>query len=93
MTWRVRVRPEAELDVSITAGWYEAQRPGLGGEFMEEMSRVVASLADNDLRHREVLKGVRRALGRRFPYVISYRVIGDEVIVVSILHMSRDRTR
>lgn len=89
MSWRVGVRPEAELDVAIAAGWYEAQRPGLGAEFIDEISRTVATLADNPLRYREVMEGVRRVLARRFPYAIAYRVEGDEVIVMSILHMSR----
>ena len=38
MTWRVRVRPEAELDMLFAAGWYDAQRAGLGAEFIEEIS-------------------------------------------------------
>lgn len=35
MTRRVRVRPEAELDLLVAAGWYEAQRQGLGTEFID----------------------------------------------------------
>jgi toxin ParE1/3/4 len=89
VSWRVGVRPEAELDVAIAASWYEAQRPGLGTKFIDEISRTVATLADNPLRRREVMEGVRRVLARRFPYAIAYRVEGDEVIVMSILHMSR----
>ena len=46
-----------------------------------EAERTVATLADNPLRYREVMEGVRRVLAPRFPYVIAYRVEGDEVIV------------
>ena len=46
MTWAVRVRPEAELDLLIAASWYETQRTQLGTEFLEEMSALVASLAE-----------------------------------------------
>jgi hypothetical protein len=35
VTWRVRDRPEAELDLLVAAGWYEAQRQGLGTEVIE----------------------------------------------------------
>lgn len=89
MSWRVGVRPEGELDVAIAVSWYEAQRPGLGAEFIDEISRTVAMLADKPLRYREVMEGVRRVLAQRFPYVIAYRVEGDDVIVMSILHMRR----
>ena len=63
MTWRVRVRPEAELDLLVAAGWYEAQRSGLGAEFIEELSRLFASLAENALLYAERFEGVRAAPG------------------------------
>jgi hypothetical protein len=40
VTWRVRVRPEAELDMLFAAGWYDAQWAGLGAEFIEEISAL-----------------------------------------------------
>ncbi len=91
MIWRVRVRPEAELDLLVASGWYEAQREGLGSEFVEDLSQVIASLANNALLYAEVSEGVRRTFARRFPYAFSYQVLGDEVIVISILHMRRQR--
>ena len=93
MTSRVRVRPEAELDLVIAAGWYEAQRRGLGAELIDELSRVIASLADNALLYAEQFNGVRRLFARRFPYAVYYRIIGDDVVVLSILHARRQRAR
>ena len=58
MTWRVRVRPEAELDLVAAAGWYEAQRRGLGAEFLDELEHLIASLADNALLYTERLDSV-----------------------------------
>lgn len=89
MTWRVRVRPEAELDLLVAAGWYEAQRQGLGAEFIEELSLLVASLADNALLYADRFEGVRRVFARRFPFAVSFQIVGDEVVVISILHMRR----
>lgn len=91
MTWRVRVRPEAELDLLISAGWYEAQRQGLGAEFIEELAALVASLGNSALLYPELFPGVRRVFAHRFPYVVAYRIEGDEVVVLSILHMRRRR--
>lgn len=92
MTWRVRVRPEAELDLLVAAGWYEAQRSGLGAEFIEDLSLLVASLAENALLYADLLEGVRRVFARRFPFAVYFQIIGDEVVVISILHMRRQRT-
>ena len=35
MTVEVRLRPEAEQDLSDAATWYEEQRPGLGQRFLD----------------------------------------------------------
>jgi toxin ParE1/3/4 len=91
VTLRVRVRPEAELDLLLAAGWYESQRPDLGAAFIEELSRVLASLADNSALYAELFDGVRRAFARRFPYAVYFKVNGDEAVVISVLHMRRER--
>lgn len=91
MTWTVRVRPEAELDLLFAAGWYEAQRRGLGGEFVAELSGLIGSLAQSALLYAEVLAGVRRVVARRFPYVVTYQILDDEVVVLSVLHLRRKR--
>jgi plasmid stabilization system protein ParE len=91
VTWRVRVRPEAELDLLVAAGWYEAQRQGLGAEFIEELSLLVTSLADNAMVYTELIDGVRRAFAHRFPFAVSFQIVDDEVVVISILHMRRQR--
>ena len=38
MTLEVRLRPEAEQDLSDAAAWYEEQRVGLGQEFLDKGS-------------------------------------------------------
>jgi plasmid stabilization system protein ParE len=91
VTWLVRVRPEAELDLLASAGWYEGQRAGLGDEFLDDMARLIALLAENALLHPEIFDGVRRAFARRFPYVVTYQLTTDLVIVISVLHMRRQR--
>lgn len=88
----VRVRPEAELDLLFAAGWYEAQRQGLGAAYIEELSALVSSLAENALLYEEFFEGTRRVFARRFPFVVTYQITGDEVVVISILHMRRQRS-
>jgi len=40
--------------------------------------------------HPVVYRGVRRAITRRFPYSIYYRMERNEVVVLGVLHMRRD---
>jgi plasmid stabilization system protein ParE len=92
VTWLVRLRPEVELDILLAAGWYESQRQGLGAAFIDEISQVVASLAGNALLYAELFDGIRRVFAKRFPYAVYFKLIADEVVVISILHMRRQRS-
>jgi plasmid stabilization system protein ParE len=89
----VRVRPEAELDLLLAAGWYEAQRPGLGAEFLGELELRIASLADNALLYAAQVEGVRRVFARRFPYAVYYQLTDEDVVVLSVMHARRERPR
>lgn len=93
MTWSVRVRPEAELDLVIAARWYEAQRRGLGAEFLDELELLISSLADNALLYAMQFGSIRRVFARRFPYAVFYQVIDEDVVVLSILHARRQSPR
>ena len=70
--------------------WYEEHRPGLGHEFREMAEAVIARIADNPFAYPERYRGARRALLRRFPYVVWYRALEDVVIVLACVHGRRD---
>ncbi|MBK6674266.1 MAG: type II toxin-antitoxin system RelE/ParE family toxin [Proteobacteria bacterium] len=91
MNWPVRVRPEAELDALRASRWYEKQRPGLGGRFLVEIGRLAVSLSTNALLYRQSMDGLRCAPTRRFPYAVYFRIQQGCVVIVSVLHMRRNR--
>jgi plasmid stabilization system protein ParE len=90
VSWRIIVRPKAETDLSEAARWYESQRQDLGGHFLDEMGRAIASLAISPERRPVYYRGFRRMLARRFPYKIFYLIEGKEIIVVRVIHAKRD---
>lgn len=90
MTVEVRLRPEAEQDLVDAAAWYEEQRPGLGRQFLEEAQALLSAIGERPLAYQVVHRSARRALLRRFPFGILYRVEPTQVVVVGILHGSRD---
>ena len=87
------VRPAAAADLEQAFRWYEAQRPGLGGEFLDAASATFEQILESPRRHRVVHRDTRRANLRRFPYGVFYRIRGTEVIVVACFHASRDPRR
>ena len=84
------IRPEAEADLADAQDWYERQQPGLGAEFLLCVEEVFARLNRTPEMYEEVYRGVRRALTRRFPYAVYYRVAANDVVVLGILHTRRD---
>jgi len=73
-----------------SALWYEAQRPGLGGHFLDEVKIAMARLNSAPEQHPAYYRGFRRILTGRFPFKLFYRIEGNEVIVFRVLHAKRD---
>ena len=88
--YRLISEPPADLDVEAAFEWYENERPGLGLEFLDELRASYNRIADGPLRYEELRGGIRRALLRRFPYAVYFAIEGDIVVVVAVLHASRD---
>lgn len=93
MNWRVLIRPQAEADLRDARRWYERQRQGLGDEFLADIGITIEVLGRDPERHPDYYRGFRRALTRRFPYKLFYRLEGDQVILFRVLHARRDHTQ
>lgn len=93
MTHRLIVGEEAEAEALEAAQWYELHAPGLGAELVETIEITLARIAENPLQFPVVYRGVRRALMRRFPYGIFFRVHPSHIKIVAIMHHSRDPNR
>jgi plasmid stabilization system protein ParE len=90
LSYEVQVRRAAELDIAETQVWYESQQSGLGGQFRTEVFRVFDRLTETPLIYQKVHGEVRRAIVRRFPYLIWYRVISETVFVLACSYAGRD---
>jgi toxin ParE1/3/4 len=88
--YRLISEPPVDLDVEAAFDWYENERPGLGVEFLDELRATYNRIDDGPLKYQELRGGIRRALLRRFPYAVYFAIEGDVVVVVAVLHASRD---
>ena len=92
MTYRLVIQPEAEADLDDAYRWYETQRSGLGGEFLECVEAVFDRIRETPELHAVVYRTVRQTLVRRFPYVVCYLIDGNRVEVVAVFHGHRHPT-
>jgi toxin ParE1/3/4 len=91
MNLPVDIRPDAVTDIDSAAEWYEGRAPGLGAEYVRAMRGAIASLAAcaHLYRIRNRRLRVRWLCTRLFPYRIVYRVDGERVTVLAVLHTAR----
>ena len=71
------------------AAYYESRAEGLGREFLRRIHKAVLDIEQHPDRWPVVGFGVRRRLVHRFPYGILYKIEADEIVVVSVMHLSR----
>jgi len=83
-------RPEAAAEVEDAFRWYERQRHGLGGEFLDAVRDCLEAVIDRPEAYAAVHRDTRRALLRRFPYGLFYRLLGDQMVVIACFHARRD---
>lgn len=90
MTFRVVYRLAARQEFEEAALWYEEQRAGLGEAFVREIDDAVTRAAAAPTRCPVVFRDIRRAVARRFPYSIYFRLRGNSLVVLAVFHGRRD---
>lgn len=90
MTREVEFSPLVKFDLAEAYDWYEGREQGLGERFLDAFDACVQAICENPracpVKHREI----RRALLRRFPYMLLYRFESGKVTVIGCFHGSRN---
>lgn len=90
MTRLVVLRPEARAEFDEAFDWYERERAGLGEDFSLRVQEVLDRIAETPGLYQRVFGDVRRAVVRRFPFSVLYRVEKYEILVLAVFHGKRD---
>ncbi|WP_346983391.1 type II toxin-antitoxin system RelE/ParE family toxin [Chryseobacterium sp. POE27] len=86
MIYHFSLSPNAETDLLEAALWYESQQPGLGEKFAQRVESYFFRIQNNPL-HFPLKKGnLREAYIQKFPYVIIYQIIGNNIIVFAVFN-------
>jgi plasmid stabilization system protein ParE len=86
----VRLVPEARAEFDKSADWYEKKQLGLGVDFVSKVREVLERIAVNPRLHTKMYGDVRKAVVRRFPFIVLYVEDPDEVVVIAVFHTSGD---
>ena len=89
MTFRLRVRQDAERDLRQLYSWYETQAVGLGLRFLHELDHIFSVLEETPLIYADIYAGTRRAMLRKYPVGVYYKIVGEVVHILAINHLAR----
>jgi len=90
VSYRVIVRPEAQLELGQAFDWYESQSDGLGLEFLLATQAAQESLKRNPELYQKSYRDIRKALIQRFPFAIFYTCSKEIIFVLAVYHASRN---
>jgi len=94
MTYNYQLSEEAESDVFDSYLWYEKQREGLGGAFLESLDAAGQVISGNPMTYQVRYKEkVRAFVVDRFPYLVLYVVNGTNIDVISVFNTNRHPKR
>ncbi len=80
MSYNLFVTQEAELDIVEISQWYEQQKQGLSKEFLLSIKEVFELLIKNPFIFVKVYKEIHRALTKKFPYQLFYKIDNNKKI-------------
>ena len=93
MIQRVVFRLRAQAELLEARAWYDDQRLGLGERFATAVETTIEQVAQTPLAYAVVHDQVRRAVVRRFPYTVYFQVFPEYIVVLAVMHGSRDPRR
>lgn len=81
--------PEALAEYEAAARYYAERDPALAMRFVAAIEDAIDRILDSPTRWRVLDEDVRRCLTRVFPYGVLYTIEPDFVLIVAVMHCSR----
>jgi plasmid stabilization system protein ParE len=90
---QLRYSARAKDDLFLAFQWYEAQRRGLGLEFLACVEAAIETIQQMPKLYAEHHLHFRRALVRRFPFSIFYTIEESEIVLQAVFDNRQDPAR
>ena len=82
-------RRRAREEFDAAGDWYERERIGLGQQFTAEIDHLLGRLVKNPSLFPVVHRDIRKAVVRRFPYCVYFRVRAGGIVILAVMHTAR----
>ncbi len=82
--------PEALNEYAEAVQYYVQQRTEVAQAFIDAVENAVYQIRESPNRWNLVDEDVRRCLTRKFPYGILYTIEQDYILILAVMHCSRE---
>ena len=90
MSFQLVIKDGARRDISEAYRHYCDISSQLGVDFLDRLDEAFERIVSSPEFYARVLEDIRQMRVRRFPYVVSYLVENDRVVILAVLHGHRD---
>ncbi|SOC80954.1 hypothetical protein SAMN06296241_2519 [Salinimicrobium sediminis] len=90
MPFSLNIKEEASIEILEAYLYYERKRPGLGEDFLIHLDVYFDRIISNPEHFPQKRKPYREAFLKRFPFLIVYELIENNIIVYSIFNTWQD---
>ena len=80
----------AKGDILEANSWYENKKKGLGKEFLNELEDIYNRIQNNPNQFPVINHLYRKAVLRKFPFIVFFIIEEDKIYVIAVFHVSRN---
>jgi plasmid stabilization system protein ParE len=81
--------PDVAEDIKGAYLWYEKQLQGLGDRFLLELEDGYSAIINFPNSWANSQYGFKRYILNKFPFSIIYKIINNQIMIISVMHNSR----
>ena len=93
MKYNLSLSPNAEVDLLESALWYESRQIGLGEKFTKKVEAYLSRIQNNPLHYPLKNGKLREAYIQKFPFVIIYEIVENEILVFTVFNTHQNPTK
>lgn len=82
--------PEALTEYAEAVKYYASQRTEVAQAFINSIENAIYRIRESPTRFIAIDEDVRRCMARKFPYAIIYTVEQDYILILAVMHCSRE---
>lgn len=82
--------PEALSEYAEAVQYYAEQKAEVAQAFINAIENIVYRIQESPTRYAAIDEDVRRCMARKFPYGVLYTIEKDYILIVAVMHCSRE---